>query len=145
MKNIEFTSDQFRQLVKLVYLGHWISNSHKDEPDKLFDEMQQYIYSRAKVFACDDLVDFDSTYNKTYPSLDMEEELDVVVQDYDEYVFWEELAWRMAERDFAKKFDHAQILCMTSDEIFREKNTFADKYFEEFNISGIENLTLEKK
>jgi hypothetical protein len=74
----------------------------------------------------------------------MEEELDLVVQDYDEYVFWEELAWRMAERDFTKKFDHAQILCMTSDEIFREKNTIADKYFEEFNVSGIENLGFVK-
>jgi hypothetical protein len=143
-KKVEFTSDQFRQLMKLVYLGHWISNSHKDEPDKSIDEMEQFIYSKAKEFGCNDLVEFDSNYKKNYPSLDMEEELDLVVQDYDEYVFWEELAWRMAERDFTRKFDHAQILCMTSDEIFREKNTIADKYFEEFNVSGIENLGFVK-
>jgi hypothetical protein len=33
---------------------------------------------------------------------------------------------------------------MTSEEIFREKNVLADKYFEEFSSNGIDKLFLSK-
>ena len=139
-KKIELTPDQYRQLMKLVYLGYWMSSAHKDDSEPLVDDIEQLMYTYAPVFGFNDIVEFDTTINKYLPSSDFEEELEIPVQEYDDYVFWEELAWRMAERDFTKKYDHAQILCMTGDEILREKNTLADRYFEEFGINGVENL-----
>src|SRR6266702_3421575 len=109
-----------------------MSSAHKDDGDPMVDEIEQLMYSYAPVFGLNDIVEFDTSLNKYLPSSDFEEEEETSVQEYDDYVFWEELAWRMAERDFTKKYDHAQILCMTGDEILREKNTIADRYFEEF-------------
>jgi len=117
-----------------------MSNAHKDEPDKIVDEIEQHIYSYASVFGFNQMIELDSSINKYFPATDFEEEMESVVQAYDDFVFWEELAWRMAERDFTKKYDHAQILCMTGDEILREKNIIADRYFKEFGINGVENL-----
>ncbi len=143
-KKIEFTQEQFLQLLKLVYLGRWMANSHRDETDKSLEELEQHFFSNATTYGFTDMVDFDNKYKKFFPAIELEDTMDPMIQDYDDYTFWDELAWRIAERDFVQKFDHAQVLCMTSDEIFREKNTLADKYFEEFSTNGIDHLLLTK-
>jgi len=143
-KKIDITREQFSRLLKLVYLGRWMVNSHRDEPDNSMEDIEQYLFSVAPGFGYDDLVDFDQTYKKFFPSSELEETMDPIIQEYDDYTFWDELAWRMAERDFDQKFDHAQVLCMTSEEIFREKNVLADKYFEEFSSNGIDKLSIAK-
>jgi len=139
---IEFDTSMFRQLIQLVYLGRWMASSHQEDPDKSMKEIEQHVYSHAKKFNIDDLIDYDTVHNKYLPSEQFEEEMTPVIQEYDDFTFWDELAWQMAERDFAKKFDHAQILCMTSDEIFREKNILADKYYDEFSTNGLDNFKL---
>jgi len=139
---IEFDASMFRQLIQLVYLGRWMESSHQEDPDKSMKEIEQHVYSHAKKFNIDDLIDYDTVHNKYLPSEQFEEEMTPVIQEYDDFTFWDELAWQMAERDFAKKFDHAQILCMTSDEIFREKNIIADKYYDEFSTKGLDNFKL---
>jgi hypothetical protein len=143
VKKVEFTGEQYLQLIKIVYLGRWMASSHTDEPDKPLEELEQYIFSHAKAFGHGAYVDFDPNYKKFFASVTLEDEMDPVIQNYDDFTFWDELAWRMAERDFAQKFDHAQVLCMTNDEIFRQKNAFADKYFDEFTTNGIDKLLLK--
>jgi len=36
--------------------------------------------------------------------MELEDTMDPMIQDYDDYTFWDELAWRIAERDFVQKF-----------------------------------------
>jgi hypothetical protein len=142
-KKIEFTSEQFTELLKVVYLGHWMANSHRDEPNNTFEEIEQHIYSNAHSFGLNHYIEFDQESQKYLPSPELEEETDPIIEDYDDNTFWDELAWRMAERDFSNKYDEAKVLCMTGDEIFREKNTLADKYFEEFSTNGIQKMMLK--
>ncbi len=139
-KKIELTDAQYLQLTKLIYLGYWMSTAHKDETDPVIDDIEQHIYSYSSLFSAGNIVEYDKSMNKFLPASDFEEEMETPVQEYDDYVFWEELSWRLAERDFLRKYDQAQILCMTGDEILREKNTIADRYFKEFGIYGLENL-----
>ncbi len=141
-KKIELTNEQYLLLLKLVYLGNWMSSAHKDNTDPLLDDTEQYIYSFASLFGYNNSIEYDKSLNKYFPSSEFEEEMEIPVQEYDDYTFWEELSWRLADRDFLRKYDQAQILCMTADEILREKNTIADRYFEEFGINGVENLHL---
>jgi hypothetical protein len=143
-KKIEFTYEQFLQLLRLVYLGKWMASSHLDDPDKSMEDFEQYIYSHAKDYEADKFVDFDTTYKTYFPSAMLEDEMAHIIQDYDDFTFWDELAWQLAERDFTKKFDKAQVLCMTNEEIFREKNTMADQYFDEFAENGIEHFIVNK-
>ena len=141
---IELNSQLFKQLMQLIYLGRWMASSHKDSTDMSMQDVDQQVLSCAKDAGLDDWVEFDSTTEKYLPSSQFEEDMEPVIQEYDDFTFWDELAWQMAERDFANKFDHAQILCMTAEEIFREKNAMADKYFDEFSTNGLENLKLSK-
>ena len=137
---IEFTAGQFQELLKTIYLGRWMISAHHDDPDTSMSEIEQVVYSKAQNFGLSDLVDFDSDNNRYFPSDQLEEEMETVIQEYDDFTFWDQLAWQMAERDFERKFDHAQILCMTNEEIFREKNILADRYFDEFAAHGVENF-----
>jgi hypothetical protein len=139
---IAFNPLLFKQLLQVIYLGRWMAASHRDDPDISLKEIEQHIYAHAKDFGLEQLIDFDSTHKKYLPSAAFEEEMSSTIQEYDDFTFWDELAWQMAERDFDRKFDHAQILCMTDDEIFREKNLIADRYFDEFSTKGLENLKL---
>ncbi|HEY4784753.1 MAG TPA: hypothetical protein VIH57_01835 [Bacteroidales bacterium] len=141
---IEFTAEQFQQLLKITYLGRWMVSAHHDDPDTSMEEVEQVVYSHAKNVGLSDLIDFDLNNNKYLPSDQLEEEMEPVIQEYDDFTFWDQLAWQMAERDFARKFDQSQILCMTDEETFREKNILADRYFDEFAAHGVENLDLLK-
>lgn len=143
-KKIEFTREQFLQLMQMVYLGHWMATSHLDEPDGTFSDIEQFIYSQAKNFALAEWVDYNPENKKYTPASALEDEMEPVIQEYDNYTFWDELAWQLAERDFSGKFDESQILCMTNEEIFAEKSALSDKYFEEFLTNGIDNLILPK-
>lgn len=118
--------------------------SQHDDPEKSMKDIEQVVYSLAKKTGFEEWIDFDANTNKYLPSEQLEEEMEPIIQDYDDLTFWDQLAWQMAERDFEKKFDTAQILCMTEDEMFREKNLIADKYFDEFSVNGLENFRLTK-
>jgi hypothetical protein len=141
---IEFNSLLFKQLVQMVYLGRWMVASHQDDSDQSGNEIEQFVYAHAKTSGFDDLVDFDANSSRYLPSEQLEEEMEPIIQNYDDITFWDQLAWQLAERDFEKRYDQAQILCMTEDEIFREKNIIADRYFDEFSVNGLENLKLLK-
>jgi hypothetical protein len=143
-KKIEFTSEQFFQLMRLVYLGRWMTTSHHEEPDQSVEDLEQYIYAHAKDYGLGDFVDFDPKENKFLPVAELDEEMEPIIQEYDDFSFWDQLAWQLAERDFSNKFDHSKILCMTADEIFREKNAIADKYFDEFSESGLNKFSFNK-
>jgi len=143
-KKIELTSDEYKNLLRLVYLGHWMSNSHRDDPIVELDAVENLLYSYAPEFGFEELVDQDTKLNRFYPSFLFETEMDPYIQEYDDYTFWDELAWHMAERDFEKKYDQAQTLVMTTEEILREKDAFVEKYYSEFDLNGVDNLTLKK-
>ena len=143
-KKIEFTNEQYRNLLKLVYLGHWMANSHRDEPITKLDEIENYLYSFADTFNSTDLIDMDTKLDNHYPTLDFENEMDPYVQDYDEYTFWDELAWRLADRDFEEKYDPARTIVMTGEEIIIQKDSMVEKYYQEFDLHGLDNLILKK-
>ena len=72
---IELTNSQYRKLVKLVYIGEWIMNSHrKNEKDYIFTDIEQHIYSYFKEFNCDDILEFDTEYNMYFPTSDLDEQ-----------------------------------------------------------------------
>lgn len=52
MKKVEFTKDQFKFLLELVYLGEWMTNSHRLEDESIasYDEICFYLFAHAKEF-----------------------------------------------------------------------------------------------
>src|SRR6266542_3946058 len=140
---IEFNNQLFKQLVQLVYLGRWMIASHeKEDTDNSMKEVEQLVYKHAHTSGLGGLIEYDPETKQYSPTSQMEDDMSPMIQEYDDFTFWDELAWQMAERDFSNKYDQPQIMCMTDDEIFREKNIIADKYIDEFSVHGLDNIKL---
>jgi len=78
---IDLNDKQYKILLKLMYLGEWMVNSHKTKDDiefKEIDELQQYIFSLSKDFKMERWIDYDEQEGDFYETSDMDEDL----QDY---------------------------------------------------------------
>src|SRR5918996_4982633 len=95
--NISFTPEQYKSLLMLTYLGSWMVNAHKIDPDKTFDDLAQYIYSFVQSFGIKDLVESTGD-GKHYPTKEFDELAEEYLDEYDSETFWDELIDRLADR-----------------------------------------------
>lgn len=144
---INFTKKQYEDLVKLVYLGTWMVNAHRtDDRVEKYEELEQYILSFYKDFGMENFILFDEELKRFFPTKEFEEETDVeqYKDEYNNDIFWEELIDRLARRDFIRAYGEENLLKMTWEERFEKEQPFIDKYDEEFEKNGIENLDIKK-
>ncbi len=141
---IRFTKDQYKNLIKLVYLGNWMINAVRliDNQIKKYNDLEQYILSFAKEFGLEKYIEFDEEYEKFISTIDIEEdpELEEYRNDYDEEVFWQEMAIRLGSRDFVRQYGEEAIIKMDQKERFLKEQQHIITYEEEFEKNGIENL-----
>ena len=62
--------------------------------------------------------------------------------EYDNEVFWENLAGRLAERDLRRRHGEAGFEAMDDDAMNREMDPIYDMYSEEFESNGIDNIEI---
>ena len=149
---IKLTKEQYENLLKLVYLGNWMINAIRsgaegDERIKKYDEIEQYIFSFAKEAGLEKYIEFDKRYNKFFPTREFDEdpEIEQYLEDYDNEVFWQELADRLGTRDFIRKYGKEAIEKMDQEERFLKEQEFIIKYEEEFEKNGLANLEILKR
>ncbi|VDG97022.1 Uncharacterised protein [Lysinibacillus sphaericus] len=139
---INFTKKQYKHLLDLVYLGEWTANSSKEhvERDNDYEELFQYICSFAKNFGVEELVPFDKEMNEHFPTQEYEKQLQPLIDENDESVFWQELSGRLTKRDLAKEGKTYS----TQDEAMMKFFDVEGEYEKEFMDNGLSNLQLRK-
>ena len=142
---IELTKEQLESLVKLVYLGNMMANSWrtKDVIEE-FDDVESLVLAAAKRNGLEDCVELDPEEKKRVPSAELEDEMAEVVDFYDDNTFWDQLIFRMADRDFARKYGQEAL-----DKLATEKGTdlekpLLDKYEKEFNEHGLDRVEIRR-
>ena len=147
---IELTKEQFKALLKLVYLGNWLANAQRDGSNENphleeYEEIENYIFSFAKRFGLRKYVDDEeAAKGKFYPTRFFEEGTDVqkLIEEYDEETFWDELIDRLGDRDFFRHYSKNEIKKMTREERFEKFYKFIDKWEDEMHEHGIERLKI---
>jgi hypothetical protein len=74
--NIDLTKEEYKTLLKIMYCGEWVLNSHKTKEDVLYketDSLEQIIFSYAKGFKMEKWIEYDDGAKKYFPTLLMEE------------------------------------------------------------------------
>ncbi len=141
---IKFTKKQYASLLKLVYLGNSMANDHRPQDvNKEFVDVMNVMYSHADEFGCGSLIKKDEEDGKFYSTDKLEEEVDLIVDAYDEHCFWEELINRLADRDFIHTIGEAEAQKMDWIEFLEKKEPYMQKYADEFYARGIENLVIK--
>lgn len=145
---IEFTKEQFENLMKLVYLGNWMANAHRtDDVIKKYEDLEHYVFSFAGDFGLEKYVDDEKVGDgKFYPTRFFEEETDVneLHDEYDNETFWTELPNRLGERDFMRKYSEKDWERMSREERFLRRQECDIKWEEELEENGLERLEIRK-
>ena len=141
--NINLTPDQYRTLVKLIYMGHWMLTAHKDTPDDVIDAAASHIYSFAKSAGVESLFEADADNGKFYSTRAFEDLMSESIRDYDDQAFWDELIDRLTSRDFLAKYGEKAINKMTVEERFAKMGEFEERYDEEFADHGLERIAID--
>jgi hypothetical protein len=143
---IEFSEKQYRTLLKAIYWAEWLKNN--DKLDEEFDDegveiadLEQYIYSHARDFGSNDLIEPETIEGEFIPTADLEDSAMEAILEYEDYVFWSELAERLAQRDIDEQTGEKRTGLME----YMEAEEIADKYMEEFETNGLKNLVLTKE
>jgi hypothetical protein len=132
---IELTVKEFRHLLDLVYIGNWILNSTREN-----DRFEDYDLLQEKFFALaakNGLPELAQTYlGHSFPSRAYEEGgIHDAIADYEDAVFFDILAEELSRRDMT--LEH-----LNPNDI-NELTTRMDTYMNEFELNGIENITLD--
>lgn len=143
---INFTKKQFRLLLDIVYAADMVINGCRlpDEEIKKYKDIQQYIYSFAKDFGYDNLIEYSRKYDMFFETKELDESpINDLIDEYDNNMFWTLLASNLAERDIAKKLEgqedvaHMEALGMVWG---RE-----EEYNDEFYKNGLDNVKVDIK
>ena len=140
---IELSEEQYKNLLKLVYLGEWVSQSYNEKPSTAIEEVEQAVYTVSKGTKSENLLELDDKTKRYFPSIDMEEEMLETIDEYDDNVFWDELVDRLAERDLIKAHGEDKVVKMSFEDRIEEEDPIIEQYEEEFSKNGIDKLNLE--
>ncbi|MFY9463377.1 MAG: hypothetical protein WAP52_04310 [Candidatus Sungiibacteriota bacterium] len=148
-QNIPFTREQYRALLKAVYLGNWMANAHRAE-DALqeYERIADYVFSLAPLFGLAKYIDQDEAQHGHYePTRFFEESTGVhgIHHEYDEEAFWDELAEELGRRDMFERHTEQEIAAMGNNEWMQKLAALIDAYDDEFIARGIERLRIAKK
>ena len=148
---IELTKEQYENLLKVVYLGNWMINAIRsgnkgDERIEKYDDIEQYILSFAKDFELTDFVEYDEKLKQFFHTREFEEleDIEQLRENYDEDCFWDELFYKMSDKDFYREYSNEEILKMDMKERFEKEEPFRQKWDDEINNFGIERLEIKE-
>jgi hypothetical protein len=144
---INLTKKQYEILVKTVYLGNWVATScitnRRDSPiAKKYDEISDYIYSLAPDFGLSKDIELDLEFADDNED---EPETRLLIDEYDDENFWQELPDRLGERDFFRKYPTEEIRKMTDEDYFTKMMECNIAWENEFEENGIERLEIMDK
>lgn len=140
----ECTPEQYRSLIKLAYLGHWMINGIKteDERDAGIDDIMQALYARAKEMQCGEYVSYDEKGKKFFATKKLDEDPDVEKkrEEYDNEIFWDELIEKLSLRDVLAMQEGKHWYGGDTEGIADIRSGIIKKYVEEFEQHGVDNL-----
>ena len=129
--NIELTPKEFRRLLDLVYIGNWVLNSTRGE-----DRFADYDNLESKIFALSPALSEEWNGTVVPSQAYTEGGIHEAIAYYEDNVFYEILAEELSRRDM----DYPEITEDNYDEIVSRM----DRYMSEFQLSGVQHLTLEE-
>lgn len=135
---INFTKKQYETLFKMVQYGYWVASDTEDNQE--FSEMEQYINSFAKDFGMEG-VQFIKDYEMYDLSRELEDQLHTVINEYEDGVFRDKLAYHLARKEFAEDSENHEY---NQEEAFKRIMELEEKYHLHIEEHGLGKLKIEE-
>ncbi|OGJ89662.1 MAG: hypothetical protein A2268_07060 [Candidatus Raymondbacteria bacterium RifOxyA12_full_50_37] len=141
---VTVTTDQYKSLLHLVYLGNWMANSYRETPLDEFDKIEEFIFSLAPAAGLDEWVTFSHEDNRLHASEGFDETLMEFLDDYDENTFWESFVQRMARRDLEREVGVDTVIALAPDALQEKLQPHVERWAQEIDENGLERIVVEK-
>ncbi|MBI3194719.1 MAG: hypothetical protein HYZ34_09690 [Ignavibacteriae bacterium] len=145
---ITLSKEQYKALLKTVYLGEWLINSHAvtdDEMEQDVEDIEQQVYSYAALAGQTEWIEFNESFLKFFPTLDMEIELMDYIEEYNDNNFWDELLDNLATRDLIEKYGEEKVNAMPVKEFSKLHFDLTKQYDDEFVAHNLDRLRIIKR
>lgn len=145
---IEFTREEYKNLLDMLYMADWVLTAHKVEEDpkvEAYQALEQKVFAHAKAMGFEDLIEYDADDEGYYPTRKYEETSSAreFIEGFESDTFWEELISRMADRDLARQVGGVENLPKLS---FEERVDILlpleTKYSAEFEKNGLDGISI---
>ena len=138
---INFSKKQFETLIEMLELGYCITSSNEQTANESkFTEMEQYLLSFAEDFDFEDVL-YDSQNQMYGLTVEREQEIHQVINEYEDMVFWDKLVYYMARRDFTNEMTAKPL---NEEAAFQRLIEIQEKYHHYFEKHGVQYLKIEK-
>jgi hypothetical protein len=149
--NVEITKEEYIYVLDLLNIASWVLSSYRTtlEPQiEKYDWIIQKFYALSREMGREDLIGYDPGRGKYHPTKAFEDtsrSLELI-DEFVDHSFWDELIVRFAERDAAREAGGYEKLDLLSHEDRHALvDPFEERYAEEFNERGIEQLEITER
>lgn len=145
---IEFTREEYRRLLDIVFMADWVINAHKikeNSKTEKYNKLEQKIYSYAKEMGFEDLIEYAPDHEKYYSTRKFEDEGRAMafIYEFENDTFWDELISRLADRDLIRQIGGIENLSQLSFEERIERTVpLEEKYSSEFEERGLDGVSI---
>lgn len=147
MPSLTLTKEQYRELLLNAMIGVHIRGALADdrgEDFKKIEAREQFLCARAELFDSEDLVE--AFHGEIIPSEALEEMAHTIIDDYEDDAFWERLETDLGKRDFFRTMTAEEREKMEQEQWLPDRvQEIYDRYAEEFEKNGIENLEIVRR
>jgi len=143
---INITKTQYKTLLEILEVADWVLHAHLSERSetKKYREFEQMVFSFAKDYGFENLVEYDEEMKASFPTAEFEETSPGMdyVREFENDTFWNELVQRLTERDLIRLYGEDRVESMNRRELAQKESQLEKRYAEEFYQNGLENVTL---
>lgn len=146
-KALELTRRDYRALLTAVEIADWVLHAFRvEEPRETaaIRAVQQKVFALAGDFGFGELVEYDETERRWFPSIELEENGEAMdfIEEYENESFWDTLFERLVERDLVRELGEAAYHAMDPEQREERAEPYRRLYSEEFMSHGIERLEI---
>jgi len=148
---IELSKEQFINLLKmsdiannvLGILGDVLPGTDYKKASDRMEGIEEYLLGYAKDFRCEDMTE--EFHGKTLLKDEIYEEIREIMDEYDDYIFWDELETRMGKRNFERTITTDDKKDIKENEGWYPNriHELYEKYRDEFEKYGIDRLEIK--
>ncbi len=144
---IKFTKSEMEKLLELLNIAEWVLTSEdveEDERKEPYMKLLQRLYHEAYESGMTKEIEYDEAAKDYYFNEDWEEKVQArdFIEEYDDASFWDELVFRLADRDIDRKMNGKAP--KNFEEHVAMFTQIQTKYEEEFEKNNLEHLELVK-
>jgi len=145
---IFFSKQEYRLLLNMLFTAEWVMGANDidfDIENPKYNALSQKVLSFCKEMDADDIIVYDKTLNKYFPTAEYDELLyDQYIDTYENSVFWEKLADGLSQKELIKSIGIEQFYNLDHVERLTKSTEFRSKYEELLELYGLDCLSVNK-